>query len=198
LPLRVEPIENNMKRIKIAALGAMLFLGIACNKDKNQVEPTTYNSTPSSPSQPYKGGSVLKNEENINNNQLNRQSYTDPVVTPNPPKLTNDPSSSDPARTIVKVGNTVTQPPKTTERTIVGVRNDETINPYQGTARTIKGVRNDETINPYQNSARKNIIGVRNDETINPYQGSSKTATTIVLPDKAIETVDPSPYQNPY
>jgi hypothetical protein len=187
-----------MKRIKIAALGAMLFLGIACNKDKNQMEPTTYNSSPSTPSQPYKGENGIKNEENINNNQLTRQAYGDPVVTPNPPVPTTDPSTSDPARTIVKVGNTVTQPPKNTERTIIGVRNDENIHPYQGTARTIKGVRNDEMINPYQGTARKNIIGVRNDETINPYQGASQTTTLIVLPEKAIDIMDPSPDQNPY
>jgi hypothetical protein len=194
LPVWVQPTTSNMKRIKIAAIGAMIFLGIACNKDKNQLEPTQTNS-PSAPSQPYKAETGLTNGENITHNELGRQNYGDPVVSPNPPILTSDPGTSDPAR--IRSGNIVEPTPKYTERTVIGIRNDENVHPYQGTARTIKGVRNDEMINPYQGSAR-NIIGVRNDETINPYQNASKTSTTIVLPDKKVDNLDTSPDQNPY
>lgn len=165
--LTVQPIENNMKRIKMAAIGAMLLLGLACSKDKNQVEPTNSDSGSGTPY--YPKGTVVKDEsatvpgQEIGGAPINnrigvrddqnihpyeytakdgvRKGYDIPDPTPNTPPIL-DPNSpnSDPARIQTKVGNVVTPTPKYTEKTkpiiIKGVRNDETVNPYQNNART--------------------------------------------------------------
>ena len=120
-----------MKRIKIAALGAMLLLGIACSKNNEQYEPTDLTVT--------NKASTMKDD--LNNPPQNltdapqwndgvRRDYDvpDPVVTPTG-TLVAEPANLDPG-IVIGVGNTVEDPATSPARIRMDVRNDEDATPH--------------------------------------------------------------------
>jgi hypothetical protein len=121
-----------MKRIKIAAIGAMLLLGIACSKDNNQYEPSDLTVTNKASTTKDALNTPVQNSANqggLTNDGV-RKDYDlpTPVVTPT---LVADPATTDPGNPpiVIGVGNTVQDPATNTNRIRMDVINDDDVTP---------------------------------------------------------------------
>jgi hypothetical protein len=121
-----------MKRIKIAAIGAMLLLGLACSKDNNQYEPNDLTVNRHAGALKDAGTVQIPLGPGMTDDDGVRNDYDVPdPVTPTPPVLTPDPATNDPGNppVVVSAGNTVEDPATSTNRIRMDVRNDQDVNP---------------------------------------------------------------------